>query len=97
MTSSFLHHIALHFVSLSIVTLSNSYGSGIEPEYPKTDGLSPQQTNEQHHSTNTATMSPQVKIGDYLFQRLAQLGIKTVWGVPGGAFTRPYPAILLTH
>ncbi|KAK4899363.1 Pyruvate decarboxylase 1 [Elasticomyces elasticus] len=25
----------------------------------------------------------QVKVGDYLFQRLAQLGIKTCWGVPG--------------
>ncbi|KAK5735677.1 Pyruvate decarboxylase 1 [Elasticomyces elasticus] len=25
----------------------------------------------------------QVKVGDYLFQRLEQLGIKTCWGVPG--------------
>jgi TPP-dependent 2-oxoacid decarboxylase len=26
----------------------------------------------------------EIKVGDYLFQRLAQLNIKTVWGVPGG-------------
>ena len=27
----------------------------------------------------------EIKVGDYLFQRLAQLSIKTVWGVPGGS------------
>lgn len=27
---------------------------------------------------------PQIKIGDYLFQRLHQLGVRTVFGVPGG-------------
>lgn len=27
---------------------------------------------------------PDIKIGDYLFRRLAELGIKTCWGVPGG-------------
>ena len=26
---------------------------------------------------------PQIKIGSYLFERLAQIGIKTCWGVPG--------------
>ncbi|KAK4502138.1 hypothetical protein PRZ48_005561 [Zasmidium cellare] len=25
----------------------------------------------------------EIKVGDYLFQRLAQLNIQTVWGVPG--------------
>lgn len=26
----------------------------------------------------------QIKIGDYLFSRLRELGVKTVFGVPGG-------------
>lgn len=27
---------------------------------------------------------PQIKIGDYLFQRIRQLGVKSIFGVPGG-------------
>jgi TPP-dependent 2-oxoacid decarboxylase len=32
---------------------------------------------------------PSIKIGNYLFTRLKQLGIQTVFGVPGGAPTAP--------
>lgn len=33
-------------------------------------------------------MASEIKVGDYLFLRLKELGVKTVFGVPGGQFER---------
>jgi TPP-dependent 2-oxoacid decarboxylase len=27
---------------------------------------------------------PEIKVGEYLFRRLRELGVKTIFGVPGG-------------
>jgi TPP-dependent 2-oxoacid decarboxylase len=34
----------------------------------------------------------QIKVGDYLFKRLHELGIRSVFGVPGGKFSSLKPA-----
>ena len=39
----------------------------------------------------------QIKLGDYLFQRLKQLGIKSVFGVPGGVSDSATHFRIYTH